>query len=127
MTVFCFFFFFQAEDGIRDRDVTGVQTCALPISGGFEGEGQRASTALDLGGALAGALLIFDTRDLVIAERGDVEERGDVMLAGESGQLPVQIIVRGKPNLMALCERDRTGGVRPLETEDLAAGARERV
>src|SRR5699024_11360012 len=25
------FFFFQAEDGIRDRNVTGVQTCALPI------------------------------------------------------------------------------------------------
>ena len=24
-------FLFQAEDGIRDRDVTGVQTCALPI------------------------------------------------------------------------------------------------
>src|SRR5207248_8517918 len=28
---FFFFFFFQAEDGIRDRTVTGVQTCALPI------------------------------------------------------------------------------------------------
>src|SRR5256885_6168826 len=28
-----FFFFFQAEDGIRDYKVTGVQTCALPISG----------------------------------------------------------------------------------------------
>src|SRR5690349_22769835 len=28
----CFFFFFQAEDGIRDLYVTGVQTCALPIS-----------------------------------------------------------------------------------------------
>src|SRR5207249_6991272 len=27
-----FYFFFQAEDGIRDRNVTGVQTCALPIS-----------------------------------------------------------------------------------------------
>src|SRR5258708_23750515 len=27
----CFFFFFQAEDGIRDDLVTGVQTCALPI------------------------------------------------------------------------------------------------
>src|SRR2546430_12043537 len=26
------FFFFQAEDGIRDLTVTGVQTCALPIS-----------------------------------------------------------------------------------------------
>src|SRR5256885_10080525 len=30
---FCIvFFFFQAEDGIRDYKVTGVQTCALPIS-----------------------------------------------------------------------------------------------
>src|SRR5437016_11524192 len=29
---FFFFFFFQAEDGIRDWSVTGVQTCALPIS-----------------------------------------------------------------------------------------------
>src|SRR3989475_6494092 len=28
---FSFFFFFQAEDGIRDLTVTGVQTCALPI------------------------------------------------------------------------------------------------
>src|SRR5438034_11534395 len=27
-----FFFFFQAEDGIRDHCVTGVQTCALPIT-----------------------------------------------------------------------------------------------
>src|SRR5688572_32067767 len=34
-----FFFFFQAEDGIRDLTVTGVQTCALPIcrnEGGVE-------------------------------------------------------------------------------------------
>src|SRR3712207_6949835 len=30
--VFCFVFFFQAEDGIRDIGVTGVPTCALPIS-----------------------------------------------------------------------------------------------
>src|SRR3989475_11836237 len=29
--IVCFFFFFQAEDGIRDLTVTGVQTCALPI------------------------------------------------------------------------------------------------
>src|SRR5699024_11620241 len=29
--VILLFFFFQAEDGIRDRNVTGVQTCALPI------------------------------------------------------------------------------------------------
>src|SRR5699024_11764781 len=32
--IFVISFFFQAEDGIRDRNVTGVQTCALPIFAG---------------------------------------------------------------------------------------------
>ena len=41
---FCFFFF-QAEDGIRDTSVTGVQTCALPIS---EDEGQVAPRLNDV-------------------------------------------------------------------------------
>src|SRR5256885_14670638 len=41
-----YFFFFQAEDGIRDYKVTGVQTCALPISqppddGGTAQEGEH--------------------------------------------------------------------------------------
>src|SRR2546430_5574217 len=54
-----FFFFFQAEDGIRDLTVTGVQTCALPISAAphplvflrvqafdtYEFEGMRVSRA----------------------------------------------------------------------------------
>src|SRR3989440_9573292 len=35
-----FFFFFQAEDGIRDLIVTGVQTCALPILARYEGDGR---------------------------------------------------------------------------------------
>src|SRR5947208_14385713 len=39
--MFFWFFFFQAEDGIRDDLVTGVQTCALPISGdGDSGRGR---------------------------------------------------------------------------------------
>src|SRR2546422_7837140 len=33
MMIWLLFFFFQAEDGIRDVAVTGVQTCALPIWG----------------------------------------------------------------------------------------------
>src|SRR5262249_56812664 len=37
--VLFYFFFFQAEDGIRDWSVTGVQTCALPIS--YEAEPQE--------------------------------------------------------------------------------------
>src|SRR2546426_11418834 len=40
------FFFFQAEDGIRDYKVTGVQTCALPISYGFRPK-RSATEALE--------------------------------------------------------------------------------
>src|SRR5712664_4785759 len=48
--MFFFFFFFQAEDGIRDLIVTGVQTCALPISDvrrrpGISGQVRRRSRA----------------------------------------------------------------------------------
>src|SRR5688500_20009147 len=35
----CYLFLFQAEDGIRDYKVTGVQTCALPIWPGRAGSG----------------------------------------------------------------------------------------
>src|SRR2546430_15797757 len=42
MCVACFFFF-QAEDGIRDLTVTGVQTCALPIYAALEPERSAAA------------------------------------------------------------------------------------
>src|SRR5436309_16065496 len=41
MSIIELFFFFQAEDGIRDFHVTGVQTCALPISPVFGGKLKR--------------------------------------------------------------------------------------
>src|SRR5690554_1776232 len=41
-------FFFQAEDGIRDADVTGVQTCALPISIGFFDEKISKELTIDV-------------------------------------------------------------------------------
>src|SRR5256885_15514351 len=43
--LFCYFFFFQAEDGIRDYKVTGVQTCALPICAAFWSGAWIATTA----------------------------------------------------------------------------------
>src|SRR5229473_6765078 len=46
-----YFFFFQAEDGIRDKLVTGVQTCALPILGEETGLRRRAES-------LAGLLVV---------------------------------------------------------------------
>src|SRR3712207_7879900 len=42
-----FFFFFQAEDGIRDIGVTGVQTCALPILEEEEEEGGQEEFRMD--------------------------------------------------------------------------------
>src|SRR5207249_2393852 len=43
------FFFFQAEDGIRYRNVTGVQTCALPIYGPVDRDRNHGPTAGDAG------------------------------------------------------------------------------
>src|SRR6266576_3245164 len=53
-----FFFFFQAEDGIRDLYVTGVQTCALPICWTYElpalQSGGTAARKLTEGWAISG-------------------------------------------------------------------------
>src|SRR5207253_5202509 len=51
----CVIFFFQAEDGIRDGHVTGVQTCALPIWEGHPAAmpcNRRKRTAPDISKAL---------------------------------------------------------------------------
>src|SRR5204862_503541 len=67
-----FFFFFQAEDGIRDLYVTGVQTCALPIFQAVEGRLDppalpiAALVVADL--PLAAALAWDDRRDAALAE-----------------------------------------------------------
>src|SRR5204862_4252987 len=64
----CLFFFFQAEDGIRDLYVTGVQTCALPIcrttprdylnSRPIVAEVEAAATAISLAGETGSKLHI---------------------------------------------------------------------
>src|SRR2546429_5195490 len=54
MLAWCrYFFFFQAEDGIRDVAVTGVQTCALPISGFPYVRPRVARSALEVCGSPA--------------------------------------------------------------------------
>src|SRR5205809_4646087 len=49
-------FFFQAEDGIRDVAVTGVQTCALPISSATARAQTGSTTASETGGKLVAAM-----------------------------------------------------------------------
>src|SRR2546430_3860266 len=59
------FFFFQAEDGIRDLTVTGVQTCALPISGGRH---RRPSTIRRFA-VVVGVFLVLGGATLGVAVR----------------------------------------------------------
>src|SRR6266853_3244667 len=55
-----FFFFFQAEDGIRDLTVTGVQTCALPIFEAAEGQQRPYDGVVALGCVIRGDTIHFD-------------------------------------------------------------------
>src|SRR6266581_6427871 len=66
--IYGFCFFFQAEDGIRDGRVTGVQTCALPISRGRKQEA-------------GGRLLPFDS-DLCLLRSEERREGKSVDLGG---------------------------------------------
>src|SRR5438034_7414454 len=58
-----FFFFFQAEDGIRDHCVTGVQTCALPILAPLSGMPGTVTALTVAGRGLAGATALTFLRD----------------------------------------------------------------
>src|SRR6266436_9811201 len=70
-----FFFFFQAEDGIRDVAVTGVQTCALPILVGsigyiVNGWGTAGLPAQSVGYIYVPALIGFTVGSIVLAPFG---------------------------------------------------------
>src|SRR5207248_7781357 len=83
--VFFFFcFFFQAEDGIRDRTVTGVQTCALPILHA----GGAAIPDLHCARILAGAICEFHAKRGRgwLAISGGIEMRSEERRVGKEGR-----------------------------------------
>src|SRR5699024_804204 len=67
-------FFFQAEDGIRDRNVTGVQTCALPISQAPPAEIPEEAAAHWCPSVASGWGLVAGGRGLVAGGRGPADE-----------------------------------------------------
>src|SRR5256885_6285942 len=67
------FFFFQAEDGIRDYKVTGVQTCAHPIFGRLRPG--RGLLAAPLGGGLCGFCRGREARLAAPAGAEDLSDR----------------------------------------------------
>src|SRR3712207_8239548 len=76
-------FFFQAEDGIRDIGVTGVQTCALPISGpGVTGERRGHARARRRGGVFQ------PRRRRGVRGRDRPDPRGVPAVAGLRGRRP---------------------------------------
>ena len=70
---YMFFFFFQAEDGIRDISVTGVQTCALPISERMKGVGRQLLKGRDL---LMAVAIIFTVIILIVPMRSEERRVG---------------------------------------------------
>src|SRR5690554_7591108 len=79
-----FFFFFQAEDGIRDADVTGVQTCALPIYDG--------------GRAVLSALARRAARRRIRLRRGERDRRAPALLRRRSEEHTSEL--QSRPHLV---------------------------
>src|SRR5256886_7132487 len=92
-------FFFQAEDGIRDLTVTGVQTCALPI---LAGQARAGARALQLFDSWVGCLSPADYATYVFPHSQRALE-----LAGASG---VPVIHFGTDTATLLADFARAGG-----------------
>src|SRR5687767_6370192 len=81
--LFCMFFFFQAEDGIRDKLVTGVQTCALPIYHAAAEQRRTAGQRAGRGDAVATGAVVPEVVDAALppCHRARVLVRADPRLA----------------------------------------------
>src|SRR5260370_38696305 len=106
------FFFFQAEDGIRDSSVTGVQTCALPISypwhratsrdyrnrrNDSESKRDRWSTLADRGRARCGqAVALSSLHSQWAAGRGGNDDHGEFQVKRpKNGAVEKSVYFRG--------------------------------
>src|SRR5437867_894611 len=85
------FFFFQAEDGIRGRTVTGVQTCALPIS---QTPGAPSGAGVGLGAAPPTGVSAFGSR---IATSGGLSQGGAVGTVAGSESFPISAFLSSPP------------------------------
>src|SRR5437773_2450281 len=135
-------FFFQAEDGIRDRDVTGVQTCALPIltaAGDFAGgnAGLKSAGALAfgpdgvlfVGDSIGGAVAAIETGDRTAASTAQVNVQGiDEKLAALVGVMQSDMIINDvvvypiSKNVYVSAARGRGPAAGPLVVRDDATG-----
>src|SRR2546427_9166249 len=106
--VFRLFFFFQAEDGIRDLTVTGVQTCALPISLAAD------EAHLDLLEPLR--VRAAQLRVAIVALRPDREDGDAQVVVGRAGTQELAQVVA--------LRREETGVERTVRRESRARALR---
>src|SRR5205807_4104974 len=100
-------FFFQAEDGIRDYKVTGVQTCALPISDPHCG--CKISSFINF--MLGIAKLNFGELDVISVHRGRRPEQSFVHL-GAKAHLPGADGIGGRSEERRVGKEGRSRGAR---------------
>src|SRR2546430_13532031 len=79
-------FFFQAEDGIRDLTVTGVQTCALPISFTRRGRSPRFRSAVSPLAKLVESALFASARPLTVEELVTLDPQASEAVVREIGR-----------------------------------------
>src|SRR6266487_5359786 len=131
-----FFFFFQAEDGIRDGRVTGVQTCALPISpgapaGDWTAVGDPTEAALLAAGARLGLVRSVIASELPrVAEVPFDSERKLMITAHRPQEGGLRIFCKGAPEVLltdAVLDIDPETRTRAVQRADDLAGAGMRV
>src|SRR5256886_9442028 len=105
------FFFFQAEDGIRDLTVTGVQTCALPISAQFHPLPGRAARFDERAARGGGGSRCSRRRRHGI--RGPRSEEHTSELQSQSN-LVCRLLLEKKKNIRAPAGYGRTPGLRSV-------------
>src|SRR5438270_9303829 len=101
-------FFFQAEDGIRDLTVTGVQTCALPICKDGNNRlkccvGVKDENSAFMGCESSGAG-IFDCGSLGIASCSDARDRKSTRLNSSHSQISYAVFCLKKKNIIQNCQ-----------------------
>src|SRR5689334_24089238 len=104
------FFFIQAEDGIRGGTVTGVQTCALPISRPAASPASRSATAVaDYGGAPP-----WDSNHKALISAAARGVAGFATPAHGNHRVVTATTVWGRRVLCAVPHRRGTGGAQPV-------------
>src|SRR5436189_29582 len=115
-----FFFFFQAEDGIRDTSVTGVQTCALPIFPAPRRDHWRAEGITRPGGKLHG-VTNFELARLFYEMASLLEVRDESRFRIRAWQRAAQTLETLSEDVAAVAAR---GGLRALPGIGKEIGAR---